>query len=525
MSAPRLSQRVQNWIVAKPPARGAKGIVVAQAGRAAEVGAEVLAAGGTAADAAVAAAFVLAAVEPWNSGLGGIGFALVHPAGEPQARVVDFGPVSPARLDPAAFPIVPGTSQHLFAWPNVAGERNVHGPLSFVVPSAVAGYAELHRRWGRLPWREVLRPAIVEARSGLAADWFVGLKIASAAGDLRRYDEAARVYLPEGLVPAPPYVGPPKRLKLGRLADTLERLADAGAEDFYRGEIAHAIAADVAAMGGVLDAEDLARCVARVTEPSLHPWRNTVVQGAGGLTAAPTLARVLEALAPQRFTGPDAAFFAALAEALQGAYRERLASLGDPAAHPRAAEACTTHLTAVDGEGTMVSLTSTLLSSFGSRVVLPSTGILMNNGVFWFDPRPGTPNAIGPRKRPLCNMCPVIVARDGRSMLAAGASGGRRILAAVVQLLLFVLEFGMDATAAAHHPRIDVSGETGVAMDPRLDPLIRAALRERFGAEEIEHTVLPVNYACPNLIVRETDGTCTGISDVMTPASAAVAVA
>ncbi|MDW8445190.1 MAG: gamma-glutamyltransferase [Acetobacteraceae bacterium] len=517
--------RVQNWIIAKPPARGAKGMVVAQARAAAEAGAAVLGAGGTAADAAVAAAFVLAAVEPWNSGLGGIGFALVHAAGDGRAKVVDFGPVSPARLDPKAFPIVPGTSPHLFAWPNVAGERNVHGPLSFVVPSAVAGYAELHRRWGRLPWRDLLAPAIAHARAGLAADWFAALKIASAAADLRRYGESARVYLPDGLVPAPPYVGPPKRLMLGRLAETLERLAEAGPEDFHRGEIAHAIAADVGALGGVLDAADLARCAARVTEPSLHPWRDTMVQGAGGLTAAPTLGRVLEALAPSRFGKPDASFFSALAEALQAAWRERLGTLGDAAAGPRAAEACTTHLTAVDAEGTMVSLTSTLLSSFGSRVVLPATGILMNNGVFWFDPRPGTPNAIGAAKRPLCNMCPVIVARDGRPMLAAGASGGRRILAAVVQLLLFVLEFGMDATQAAHHPRIDVSGETGVAMDPRLDPLIRAALRERFGAEEIEHTVLPVNYACPNVIVRETDGTYTGVPDVMTPGSAAVAVA
>jgi len=516
---------VQNWIVVKPPARGDKGVVVAQAHAAAEAGAEALAAGGTAADAAVAAAFALAVVEPWNSGLGGIGFALVHRAGERRARTVDFGPLSPARLEPAAFPIVAGTSPHLFAWPNVAGERNVHGPLSFVVPAAVAGYAELHRRWGRLPWRDLLAPAIAQARAGLSVDWFAALKIASAAADLRRYDEAARLYLPEGLVPAPPSVGQQQRLALGRLAETLERLAEVGWEDFYRGEIAYAIAADVARMGGVLDAEDLRACAPRVTDAALAPWRDAVVQSAGGLTAAPTLARVLERLAHRRFAGPDAEFFLALAEALQAAYSERLASVGDLPANPRAAEACTTHLTALDGEGTMVSLTSTLLSSFGSRVVLPATGILMNNGVFWFDPRPGTPNAIAPAKRPLCNMCPVIVARHGAPMLAAGASGGRRILAAVVQLLLFVLEFGMDATAAAHHPRIDVSGETGATIDPRLDPAIREALRDRFGAEEAEHTVLPVAYACPNLIVREADGTAIGIADVMTPGSAAVAVA
>ncbi len=513
----------QNWIVAKPPARGRRGMVASQSGEAAAAGVAMLEAGGTAADAAVATAFALAVLEPWNSGLGGIGFALIHPAAEPAATVVDFGPISPARLDPTQFPLAPGVSPHLFAWPNVAGERNVHGPLSFVVPSAVAGYAALHGRWGRLPWKEVLAPAVALARAGLVADWFCALKIASCAGDLRRYRESARVFLPDGLVPAPPYVGGPTRLSLGRLGETLAQLAEEGAECFYRGDIAAAIAADVAAMGGVLDAEDLAACTVRFSPPSLCPWRDWMLQGAGGLTAAPTMQRVLEQLSPHRFAGADAAFFQAFAAAMHEAYAERLSQLGDAGLSPRAAEACTTHLTAVDAEGTMVSLTTTLLSSMGSRVVLPATGILMNNGVFWFDPRPGRPNSIGPRKRPLCNMNPVIVSRDGRPVIAAGASGGRRILAAVLQTLLFVLEFGMDPVQAAHHPRIDVSGESGVAMDPRLDPAIRSALSERFGAVEAEHAVLPVTYACPNMILREPDGGVIGITDVMSPWSAAVA--
>lgn len=518
--------RTQNWSITKPHATGRKGMVVSQAGTAAEAGAAMLRAGGSAADAAVATAFALAAVEPWNSGLGGIGFTLVHPVGE-AAKVVDFGPVSPGRLDPRRFPLVGGHSEHLFAWPNVQDDRNVHGPLSVVIPSSVAGYAEVHRRWGRLPLKDVLAPAIELAKAGLPVDWVTALKLASAAPDLRRYAESARIYLSDGLPPAPPYVGPAKRLVLGNLPATLERLAEAGLEDFYRGDVAAAIAADMAELGGVLDAADLAGCAARLTEPSLHPWRDRVIQGAGGLTAAPTMQRVLEVLAGERFgPAPDAAFFTAFAAAMQRAYGERLSGLGDTTeANPRAAEACTTHLTAVDADGMMVSMTTTLLSSMGSRMVLPRTGILMNNGVFWFDPRPGRPNSIGPAKRPLCNMSPVIVAKDGRAEIAAGASGGRRILAAVLQMLLFVLEFGMDPATAAHHPRIDVSGETGVSADPRLPADARAALRERFGAEEVEHTVMPVNYACPNLIAIGPDGTRTGISDVVSPWSAAVAQA
>jgi gamma-glutamyltranspeptidase/glutathione hydrolase len=519
--------QTQNWVVAKPAAHGRKGMVVSQAKSAAEAGVAMLEAGGTALDAAAATAFALAAVEPWNSGLGGIGFALVHRAAAKTAEVVDFGPVSPAGLTPELFPLSEGVSDHLFAWPNVVDERNVHGPLSFCIPSAPAGFAALHAMGGRLPWKDILAPAIELAKAGLPADWFGAMKIASSAADLRRYAESARIYLPNGLPPTPPYVGPAKRLILGRLPETLARIAEAGVADFYRGDIAASIAADVAAMGGVLSAADLAGCATRSMPASQHPWRGRVIQGAGGLTAAPTMARVLQQLSAHAFGAePDAAFFTAFAAAMQKAYAERLAGLGDTTdQNPRAAEACTTHLTAVDAEGTMVSVTTTLLSSMGSRTVLPGSGILMNNGVFWFDPRPGQPNSVGPSKRPLCNMSPVIVAEDGRPMIAAGASGGRRILASVLQMLMFVLDYGMDPVQAAHHPRVDISGPDTVTADRRLSPAILAALAERFTTELVEHTILPVNFACPNMILRTAGGDVTGISDVMSPWSGAVAQA
>jgi gamma-glutamyltranspeptidase/glutathione hydrolase len=171
----------------------------------------------------------------------------------------------------------------------------------------------------------------------------------------------------------------------------------------------------------------------------------------------------------------------------------------------------------------MVALTTTLLSSFGSRFVSPSTGVLMNNGIMWFDPRPGGPNSVGPGKRPLCNMCPVVVSRDGRPWLAAGASGGRRIVGAMTQVLSFVVDFQMDASPAAHHPRIDVSGTATIGIDHRLSSDIASALAGCGPVRELEHTAYPLNFACPNLIVRRDDGQCEGISDVMSPSSGAVA--
>ena len=512
----------QHWQVTKPAATGKRGMVASQSRDAAMAGVAILDAGGNAIDAAVGTALALATAEPWNSGLGGIGFAMVHRAGQPRAEVVDFGPRAPAKLHPDRFTLTGRTAKDLFAWPEVEGDANVHGPLSFAVPSSTAGYAHMHGRFGKLPLSELMAPAIALARRGLSQDWFTTLKVANSAAILRLYEESARIYLPQGLPPVPPYQGRPGYFQQGALADTLEQLSRAGLRDFYEGDVAASVAKDAAALGAVLDGEDLRRCEASIRDCMDVPFRGRTLQLPGGLTAAPTLARVLELMPADWPAAPDAAWFAALATAMRTAYAERLAGLGD--AEPKAAESCTTHLTVVDAEGTMVAMTTTLLSSMGSRVVLPGSGVLMNNGVMWFDPRPGQPNSVGPGKRPLTNMLPAIL-RDGTApVLAAGASGGRRILAAVTQMLAFTAGFGMDPAAAAHHPRIDVSDPDTVHADQRLDAATMAALRAQGPVEEVEHAVLPVNFACPNLIAVQ-DGLRTGITDALSPWSAAVAQA
>jgi gamma-glutamyltranspeptidase/glutathione hydrolase len=160
----------------------------------------------------------------------------------------------------------------------------------------------------------------------------------------------------------------------------------------------------------------------------------------------------------------------------------------------------------------------------GSRVVLPQTGVLMNNGVMWFDPSPGKPNSIAPGKRPLTNMFPIILRDGAKPWIAAGASGGRRIMASVLQLMSFVADFGMSPGAAAHQPRIDVSDPDKVTADRRLAPEIISALQADGPVEVVEHGVIPLNFACPNLIAQA-DGARTGISDAASPWSGAVAQA
>ncbi len=515
--------RTQNWQVSKPLARSSRGIVASQNRVAAEAGARVLASGGNAVDAAVATGFALAACEPWNSGLGGIGYMLVAMNGADRVQVVDFSPISPRRLDPADFPLTGDTKQELFTWPAVLEDRNLHGPMSIAVPGQVAGMGLALEQFGTKSWREVLSPAIQIAEQGMAVDWYLTLKVATMARELDRYPSTRAIWLPDGFPPVTPAGSPLQHLQLTGLAETLKQLAKAGHRDFYEGQIARAIVSDVKSLGGILDAEDLAAYRARLAEPTAVSYRDADIALAPRLTAGPSMRRVLEALARERFTGkaPDAEAFVVYARELRAAFEDRLRTMGDTA-NP-AEPACTSHFNVVDRDGNMVAVTQTLLSVFGSRLVLPSTGILMNNGIFWFDPRPGAPNSLAAGKRPLTNMCPVLARRQGRNAFAIGGSGGRRIFPAVLQLTSMLIDYGMSLEAAWHTPRIDASGGELVGIDPRIAPEVRAALERAFRTAETELVVYPTQFACPSGVLRDWDrGENCGIADVMSPWSAAV---
>jgi gamma-glutamyltranspeptidase/glutathione hydrolase len=224
---------------------------------------------------------------------------------------------------------------------------------------------------------------------------------------------------------------------------------------------------------------------------------------------------------------PDASAYTAYALAVQASYRERLKDMGD-ADGRRAlgaeylAPSCTTHFSVVDRDGNMAAVTQTLLSTFGSKFVTPQTGITMNNGIMWFDPTPGTPNSLGPGKRCLCNYTPVLAeAADGRR-LGVGASGGRRITPSVMQILSFVMDYGMELDAAIHQPRIDASEGAIVIGDARLPPEIRNELSARFDYEEARIQTLPMKFACPSVVLRQGE-TNSGATEIFQPWADAVA--
>ncbi len=513
----------ETWEVRKPAVRSAAGVVASQHYLASEAGARVLAGGGNAVDAAVAAGLAIGAVEPWMSGLGGCGQMIVLPAGEERAWAVDFGLVASRHLDPADYPLAEGGGSDLFEWPAVEEDRNLMGPLAIAVPTYVAGMAAALERFGTRSWADSLAPAIELAERGFDADWYATLKIASAAPRLARDEECRRVFLPGGFPPCSEWGGPPPRLRIERLAGTLRRLADAGPRDFYEGEIARSLAADARRLGARLGEDDLAAVEARIGEPLAIRYRDAVVHAPPGLTGGPSLARTLELLTPglaaEAGAAPGPAACLAYADALATAYEERLARLGHDA--EAAMPACTTHLSVTDREGNLVALTQTLLSLFGSRVMFPSTGVLMNNGVMWFDPRPGRPNSIAAGRRPMSNMCPVAVAAGGGRRFALGASGGRRIMPAVAQLVSFLVDYGMDLETAFHAPRIDASGGPAVALDPRFPPEAAHALAARHRVESWPNGVYPAMYACPNGVGAAADGERVGAAFVMSPWSLA----
>jgi gamma-glutamyltranspeptidase/glutathione hydrolase len=501
------------------------GVVASQHKKAAQVGAAVLAAGGDAVDAAVATSFALGVVEPWMSGAMAGGCMVLWRAGEKKAHVVDYGMRSPRGLDPADYPLSgEGRSSDLFPWKAVVGDRNVQGATAVAVPGVVSGMGLAHERFGTKAWGDLVTPAVKLAQEGLLVDWYSGLITASSAKALSVDPDAAALFLDEGTWPIlGSWTGSAERhLDQRALAATLQQIADGGPRALYEGPIAKALAGDIQAKGGSLAEADLAAYQASWAEPLEVPYRGGRVFAAPGLTGGPTFAQALRALEGelQPGNGPDARAYQAMARTLDAAFRTRLSDMGDhesPKAPP-----CTTHFSVVDRHGNMCSVTQTLLSIFGSRVVSPSTGLLLNNGIMWFDPEPGKPNSLAPGKRVLANYCPVVgVGADGRQF-AVGASGGRKILGAVMQLSSFLLDHGMTLEQAFHQPRIDVSGGGQVIADQALGGDVLQALAQVMPVVPARRMVFPYLFACPAGVMRH-GGRNMGCTEIMSPWGDAVA--
>jgi gamma-glutamyltranspeptidase/glutathione hydrolase len=547
----------------KPVVASADGLVAAQSMDAAHIGASILAKGGNAADACVGVSLALGVVEPWMSGLGGGGYAMFRDGQSGAALCLDFGMISPRRLNPDDYPLVAGvTSNALFGWPSVLEDRNVKGPYSIAAPGLVAGLALAHRTYGSLPWKSVVAPVIELAEAGLPIDWYSSLAILVEARDLAQEPVARAHYLKDGLPPLPALDGSVGRLKSPELAASLKALAGVdGPASFYHGAIAHKLIQDMAGAGSKLDKQDLESYRAQFVRPLEIGYRDASIYAPSGLTAGPALARVLS-LWKDAFASPFGQepswgrIFRALNQGLETAYRERLSDQGaiesglelsvarvDPPSPASFAEAkakaaakkaarkkkesetppseCTSHFCIVDKRGNMVAWTQTLLSRFGSKVMSPQTGVLMNNGIMWFDPTPNRQNSIAPGRRPLSNMCPAIALSPRFGALAIGASGGRKIMPAVAQILSFLIDFEMSLEGAFHQPRIDNSGAGITLMDRRLPEGVRAVTTAGPSAS-VDLLAYPAHFANPSAVQIDLEGKRLGATDIASPWSGAI---
>jgi gamma-glutamyltranspeptidase/glutathione hydrolase len=511
--------------VRKPSARGRGGIVVTQNRVASEVGARVLKAGGHAVDAAVAAAFAVGVVEPWMSGIGGVGAMLVYDAKSGKVTGIDFGGRSPKGLRVEDFvPTESPDEGNLFGWPMVKGNINTVGPKAVVAPTEPAGLALAHKRFGKKRWRDLVAPAVELAEKGIVVDWHTTLVIAAAMKDLAADPGTRARFLPGGHPPVAPAAvepNPVKRLPMPDLAKTLEAIRTEGAGVLYKGAIAEALVADIRGMGGYLAMEDLAAVKPREVEPLEIAYQGRTIHVMPELNGGPTLwvaYKDLQARRKKPEAKPNAKTFLAYTAALRTAWKDRFERMGD--AGERTAPTSTTHISVVDRDGNMVTLTQTLLSLFGARIVSPSTGILMNNGMNWFDPVPGGPNSIAPDRRGLSNYVPSIMTGGG-AVMAVGGCGGRRIIPAIFQLMALSADFDMDLEQAFHEPRVDVSGLDVVVADRRMADKVVAALGEAFPTVLAE----PVEYPFPYTIagaVRRVRGVNEGATEPYHPWSEAV---
>jgi gamma-glutamyltranspeptidase / glutathione hydrolase len=567
-------------VVTKKTPLAPRGLVVAEHPVGADVGAAILARGGNAIDAAVATAFAMTVVEPFMSTIGGAGTMLVHLASENETLTVDFNAVAPAAAHDGMYRVVGGGVSDLFAWPRVQDDANVAGPRAVAVPGSVAGLTLALERFGTMELADVMRPAIALARDGFVHDWYQALITARYLEELSAFPESARVYLRGRGIYRPPLLEPGDRATYPDLARTLELIARDGADAFYRGPIAQAIDDHMRATGGLLTRADLAHYAARVDTPLWGRYRDLDLAWSAGATGGVTALEILNILEqfPAAVAGGDTVEgLHVRARAIGRAFLDRLALLGDPAEvkvpwerlvskeyareiaadirrarskpapaavpprpaagrRPHAAAGrgprarhfapappavdCTTHVGVIDRHRNMVSLTHTAVSIFGSRMVVPGTGILLNNAMLWFDPESARPNSVGPRRRVLCNMTPVLGFRRGRPHLTLGAPGGRRIISAIAQVLATLVDRRCGFQAAVEAPRLHTEGGE-LLVDQRIGDKNMAALRRRGHAVvPKEETFATFQFAKP-AGVRITDKGLEAGLDHLRPAAAA----
>ena len=475
----------------REPVRARHGMVASTSEIASRVGAGILKKGGNAVDAAVAVALALAVTWPSAGNIGGGGFMVIRKA-DGTAEALDYRERAPMAAT---------HDMYLDAMGNIIKGASTEGYKAVGVPGTVAGLALAHKRHGHLPWRELVEPAVRLARDGFTVNYFFAntLRGKTSNARLTKFAESRRIFLNDGKP-----VAEGERFVQPELARTLERIRLHGADGFYRGETARLLVEDMKSHGGLITAKDLESYVPTVRKPLLGTYRGydiiTMPPPSSGGIALLEMLNMLETRDVKGAGHNSAASVHLLTEVMRRAFADRASYLGDAdfvkvpvagltdrnyalsrlsdfeAEHasssktvgagkpPGYESAETTHFTIVDGEGSVVTSTYTLNDTFGSGVTVKGAGFLLNDEMDDFTSKPGVPNdyqliqgeanAIAPHKRPLSSMTPTIVLKDGKLFFAVGSPGGPTIINTVLQVVVNVIDYGMDIQQAIDEPRV-----------------------------------------------------------------------
>ncbi len=492
----------------KKDAAASGGMVATNHPMGSAAGLEALAMGGNAMDAAVASVFALSVVEPMMVGIFGAGFINYYDAASGEFVNIDNYSVAPAAATPDMYETISDT------WPDymeTADRANLVGYRSVGVPGALMGWSYAAEKYGRLGLDAVMQPAIRYAERGFAASRYLSDIIRLNQDDLAMFPATAEVFLPNG---SPPSVG--DMIVRSDYAQTLKMIAAEGPNALYKGDIGAMVAEDMAANGGIITEEDFENYRIHLREPVRGTYRGyeivSVAPTSSGGTAIIEILNILEGFDVSSLGFGTAAGAHLLAEAMKIAFADRFEYLGDPAfvevpvdaltnkgyAAERMKEidtgrarsysygnpslyvgegADTTHLTAADSDGNVVSTTQTIHAVFGSKVTTPGTGMLLNNTMNIFDPHPGNANSIAPGKRMVSSMSPTIVMKDGKPFMALGTPGATRIFPSVLQAIVNVIDHGMTLQEAVEAPRVWTQGQA-LEVEPGISDGTREGLRK-----------------------------------------------
>ena len=521
----------------KRPATASRGMVVTNHPLGSAAGAEMLAAGGNAVDAAIGALFALTVVEPMMVGIFGAGMTHLR-LGDGRHLVIDNYTTAPAASRPDMFTPVSDT------WPDylrAEGDVNLVGVLSAGVPGTLKAWAEAVARFGCLDLETVMQPAIRHAERGFRATPYLVDAVKETAPNLARFPDTARTFLPGG---AP--IKPGDLVTMPDYAATLRHIAAKGPDVLYGGDLGATVAEYMRRAGGIITLEDLAGYRTIERQPIRGRYRGFEITGpppptAGGLHLVEML-NILEDFDPRALRFGTADYFHLIAEVLKIGFADRNACTGDPAfvdipverllskehAASRRAQiradragdygaivgmtggvaagsAHTTHVTTADADGNVVAMTQTINNLFGSKATVPGTGMLLNNTMGLFDPHPGTPASIAPGKRVTSSMAPTIILRDGKPAWALGLPGGVRIFTSVFQAVVNLIDHRMSLQDALEAPRIWSQGQ-----ELEMEQDIPAAVRDAVAARGHRVAAFPAVAGGMNAVAVAADGTLEG---------------